>query len=162
LNARERKRSAATASTRRNSKYSNDTTKKPPPLLETETTRLYGRAARPTHRVGRQTDLRTPRAAEAGLARLDELVPEGWVRDDTAMRLRGMYEFRLSRFSARFDDGDDGAIEKRSADYQRLRRELLEAERGAVVELRRVGLTGYEVMNPILRDLDLEETRLGR
>jgi len=50
-------------------------------------------------------------AAEAGLARLDELVPEGWVREDMAGRVRGMYAFRLSRFSARFDDGDDGAIE---------------------------------------------------
>ncbi len=101
-------------------------------------------------------------AAEAGLARLDELAPEGWVRDDTSERLRGMYEFRLSRFSARFDDGDDGAIEERSADYQRLRRELLEAERGAVLALRRLGRIGDDVMNPILRDLDLEETRLDR
>ena len=102
------------------------------------------------------------RAAEAGLARLDELVPEDWVREDTAERLRGMYDFRLNRFAARFDDGDDGAIEERSADYQRLRRDLLEAERRAIVELRRVGLIGDEVMNPILRDLDLEETRLDR
>lgn len=101
-------------------------------------------------------------AAEAGVARLDELAPEDWVREDTAERLRGMYEFRLSRFSARFDDGDDGAIEERSAAYQRLRRELLEAERQAVVELRRVGRIGDDVMNPILRDLDLEETRLDR
>ena len=101
-------------------------------------------------------------AAQAGLARLDELAPEGWAREDTVERLRGMYEFRLSRFSARFDDGDDGAIEERSADYQRLRRELLEAERRALVELRRVGRIGDEIMNPILRDLDLEETRLDR
>ena len=102
------------------------------------------------------------KAAQAGLARLDELAPEGWAREDTVERLRGMYEFRLSRFSARFDDGDDGAIEERSADYQRLRRELLEAERRALVELRRVGRIGDEIMNPILRDLDLEETRLDR
>ena len=102
------------------------------------------------------------RAAEAGLARLDELAPEGWVREDTTERMRGMYEFRLSRFAARFDDGDDGAIEERSADYQRLRRELLMAERSAIVELRRAGRIGDEIMNPILRDLDLEETRLDR
>ncbi len=100
------------------------------------------------------------RAAEAAIARLDELVPEGWVRDDTALRLRGSYEFRVSRFSARFDDGDDGGIEERSTAYQRLRRELLEAERAAIVELRREGVIGDDVMNPILRDLDLEETRL--
>jgi monovalent cation/hydrogen antiporter len=101
-------------------------------------------------------------AAEAALARLDALVPEGWVREDTEERVRGMYQFRLSRFGARFDDGDDGAIEERSVAYQRLRRELLAAERRAVVELRRVGRIGDEVMNPILRDLDLEESRLDR
>jgi monovalent cation/hydrogen antiporter len=100
------------------------------------------------------------RAAEAALARLEELAAEDWVRDDTAERMRGMYTFRINRFSARFDDGDDGAIEERSAAYQRLRRELLAAERAALLELRRSETIGDEVMSPILRDLDLEETRL--
>ena len=100
------------------------------------------------------------KAARAAIKRLEQLAPEDWVRGDTAERMRGMYEFRVSRFAARFDDGDDGAIEERSAAYQRLRRELLAAEREAVVELRRTGAIGDEVMNPILRELDLEETRL--
>src|ERR671937_1012090 len=73
------------------------------------------------------------RAAEAAIRRLEELVGEEWVREDTAERLRGLYRFRRDRFAARFGDGDDGGIEARSADYQRLRRELLEAERGAIV-----------------------------
>ena len=111
---------------------------------------------------GREESKARIHAAEAGLARLDELGPEEWVREDTLERLRGRYEFRLSRFAARFDDGDDGAIEERSVDYQRLRRELLEAERNAIVQLRRLGRIGDEVMNPILRDLDLEESRLDR
>src|SRR6188768_1364300 len=75
-------------------------------------------------------------AAEAALARLEELLDEEWVREDTAERVRGAYRFRTSRFRARFDDGDDGSIEIRSQDYQRLRRELLEAERSALFELR--------------------------
>jgi monovalent cation/hydrogen antiporter len=100
------------------------------------------------------------KAARAAITRLEELALEDWVREDTVERMRGMYEFRINRFAARFDDGDDGAIEQRSAAYQRLRRELLEAERAAIVELRRTGTIGDEVMNPILRDLDLEETRL--
>ena len=33
-----------------------------------------------------------------------------------------LYEFRIRRFKARFDDGDDGAIEEGSQAYQRLRR----------------------------------------
>ena len=99
-------------------------------------------------------------AADAALRRLDELVGEGWVREDTAERMRGAYRFRRSRFAARFDDGDDGAIEERSQAYQRLRRELLEAERGAIVSLRDEGRISDEVMHNVERDLDLEDQRL--
>src|SRR5207247_7760503 len=99
-------------------------------------------------------------AADAALARLDELAHEDWVREDTAERMRGLYRFRRSRFSARFDADDDGAIEQQSQNYQRLRRELLDAERGAVVELRRQGRINDDVMNVVQRDLDLEDARL--
>jgi monovalent cation/hydrogen antiporter len=99
-------------------------------------------------------------AADAALARLEELAGEGWVRDDTAERMRGLYRFRRSRFSARFDSEDDGSIEQRSQDYQRLRRELLDAERRAVVDLRRQGKINDDVMNVVQRDLDLEDARL--
>jgi monovalent cation/hydrogen antiporter len=100
------------------------------------------------------------KAADAALARLEELVDEEWVREDTADRMRGLYEFRRTRFSARFDDGDDGMIEERSVAYQRLRRELLDAERSAVVALRNDGRISDEVMHQVQRDLDLEYSRL--
>ena len=100
------------------------------------------------------------RAAEAALARLEELVQEGWVRPDTAERVRGLYAFRSDRFRARLDEGDDGDIEERSIAFQRLRHELLEAERAAVVALRNEGEVSEAVMQGLLRDLDLEESRL--
>jgi CPA1 family monovalent cation:H+ antiporter len=100
------------------------------------------------------------RAAEAALERLDELAPEPWVLDATAERLRGLYRFRVDRFSARSDPDGDGKIEKQSLKYQKLRRELLEAERHAVVELRNTGEISDEVMRRIERDLDLEIARL--
>jgi CPA1 family monovalent cation:H+ antiporter len=100
------------------------------------------------------------RAAEAALARLEELVEEDWVRPDTAERMRGLYNFRRNRFAARFDDADDGAIEERSIAYQRLRRELLEAERQMLDELRREGVITEQVMQRVERDLDLEDLRL--
>jgi monovalent cation/hydrogen antiporter len=99
-------------------------------------------------------------AAEAALRRLEELLDEDWVRPETAERLRGLYDFRRSRFQARFDGEDDGAIERQSADFQRLRRELLEAERAAVVGLRREGRISDDVMRRVERDLDLEDSRL--
>ena len=100
------------------------------------------------------------RAAEAGLERLEELVGEAWVLDDTAERIRGQYRFRIDRFSARVDPDGDGKIEKRSLKYQRLRRELLDAERQAVVEMRNTGEISDEVMRLVERDLDLEVSRL--
>jgi CPA1 family monovalent cation:H+ antiporter len=99
-------------------------------------------------------------AVDAGLARLEELVDEDWVREDTVERMRGLYDFRRTRFGSRLDGSDDGGIEARSQDYQRLRHELLEAERSAVVELRNEGRISEDVMQRVTRDLDLEESRL--
>jgi monovalent cation/hydrogen antiporter len=100
------------------------------------------------------------KAAEAALARLDELVADGAVRPDSAERLRGQYGFRRQRFLARLDDGDDGAIEEQSGRYQRARRELLEAERAALIGLRNRGVINEEVMHRVQRDIDLEASRL--
>ena len=98
--------------------------------------------------------------AQAALQRLEELVDEEWVNGDTAERMRGAYGFRKRRFAARFDDGDDGAIEQRSVQYQRLRRELLQAERQALIDLRRSGAIGDDAARAVERELDLEDSRL--
>ena len=99
-------------------------------------------------------------AAEAALARLEELAGEEWVHDDTAERMRGQYRFRANRFRARYLGEDEDGIEERSARYQRLRRELLDAERGAVLALRNEGVITEEVMHRVERDIDLEASRL--
>ena len=99
-------------------------------------------------------------AADAALVRLEELVDEDWVRPETAERLRGLMGFRRNRFAARFASEDDGAIEEQSLAYQRLRRELLDAERAAVLTLRREGRINDDVMHKVTRDLDLEDARL--
>jgi Na+/H+ antiporter len=101
------------------------------------------------------------RAAEAALARLEELAEEDWTREDTLERTRGLYRFRSDRFAQRLD-GTEGAIEEQSQQYQRLRRELLDAERRAVLELRRAGVISDDVMNRVLRDIALEDVRLDR
>ena len=100
------------------------------------------------------------KAADAAIARLSELESEDWVRDDTAERLRGLYGFRRNRFASRFDRDDDGAIEEQSLSYQRLRRELLDAERSELVNLRRNGVISSDVERRLHRDLDLEDARL--
>ena len=99
------------------------------------------------------------RAAEMALARLEELVEEGEIREDTAERIRGAYTFRADRFRERLDP-ERSEIEDRSQAFQQIRRELLRAEQEGVLELRRAGVISDEVMNRILRDLALEELRL--
>jgi CPA1 family monovalent cation:H+ antiporter len=99
-------------------------------------------------------------AADAAIARLDELIDEDWVRPETAERLRGLMGFRRNRFASRFDADSDGALEEQSQAYQRLVRELLDAERAAVAELRRQGRINDDVMRRVTRDLDLEDARL--
>jgi CPA1 family monovalent cation:H+ antiporter len=101
-------------------------------------------------------------AADAALSRIDELIDEEWVRDETAERLRGLYRFRRNRFAERYTSDGDGAIEEQSAAYQQLLRELIEAERQAVVELRGAGAIGDDAMRAVHRELDLEEARLDR
>ena len=100
------------------------------------------------------------RAAEAALARLEELTGEDWIREDTAERTRGLYRFRADRFGARLSDEVDDANEERSQQFQRLRRELLAAERDAVIGLRRSQVISDDVMNRVLRDIALEDVRL--
>ena len=82
------------------------------------------------------------------------------MREETAERFRGLYGFRQERFRSRYDPDGDGSVEERSQNYQRLRRELLDAERNAVTDLRQQGVIGDDVMRRVVRDLDLEESRL--
>jgi monovalent cation/hydrogen antiporter len=99
-------------------------------------------------------------ATEAALQRLEELAGEDWTRDDTVERLRGAYAYRRRRLKARAGKIEDDGYEDRSLAYQRLVRELLQAQRRAIVQLRNQGTISNDVMHRIERDLDLEDSRL--
>jgi Na+/H+ antiporter len=108
-----------------------------------------------------QEELRARMAAtKAALDRLDELAGEDWTRDDTVARLHGLFEFRRRRLKARAGIWEDDGAEDRSMAYQRLVRELLEAQRQAIVRLRNQGVISNDVMHRIERELDLEDIRL--
>jgi CPA1 family monovalent cation:H+ antiporter len=100
------------------------------------------------------------KAAEAAMARIEEIASEGWAYDDSLERARGQYRFRTNRFRARYDGVDEDGAEERSQQYQRLRRELLDAERSAVIALRNEGIITEAVMQRVQRDIDLEDSRL--
>jgi CPA1 family monovalent cation:H+ antiporter len=99
-------------------------------------------------------------AAKAALDELDRLEDEGWVREDTLERMRGLYRYRKRRFAARVGAVEDDGYEDRSQAYQRAVRSVLEAQRGAIVELRNRGEISNDVMHRVERELDLEDTRL--
>lgn len=99
-------------------------------------------------------------AAEAAIARLEELVEEPWVREETAERLRGQYEYRRRRFAARDGDEPNDGYDDRADGYRRLSRQLLEAQRVAIYRMRAGGELHDEATRRIERELDLEHERL--
>lgn len=102
-------------------------------------------------------------AAQAALDRLEELEQEG-VPEDTVRRLRELYRARFRRCMAVIGgDGDPGVLDatrQEHVSYAQLRRDLIAAERQAILALRNHGRVSGDVMRQIQRDLDLEEARL--
>ena len=115
--------------------------------------------------TGEREELHARReATEAAIAHLRRLGEQEWTRDDTIERMLGLYEFRGRRLRQRageLDDGDeDGDLDARSHSYQRLVREVLDAQRRRVVELRDDGAISDDVLHALERELDLEDQRL--
>ncbi len=74
--------------------------------------------------------------------------------------MRALYEYRKRRFAARAGKIDDDGYEDRSLAYQRMLQLVLRAQREALLRMRSNGELSNEMMNRILRELDLEEARL--
>jgi CPA1 family monovalent cation:H+ antiporter len=99
-------------------------------------------------------------ATKAALAQIDDLASEEWTRDETVDRMRAMYEYRKRRFAARAGKIEDDGYEDRSLAYQQMVQIVLGAQRDALLRMRNDGKVSNEVMIRVLRDLDLEESRL--
>ena len=99
-------------------------------------------------------------ATKAAIERIDALAGEEWTNDDTVERLRGFYEYRKRRFAAQAGKIEDEGYEDRSLAYQQLLQRVLAAQRDALLRMRSDGQLSNEVMNRIMREIDLEESRL--
>ena len=99
-------------------------------------------------------------ATKAALTQLDELEGEEWTRDDTVERMRALYQYRLRRFAARAGKIEDDGYEDRSLAYQQTVQVVLAAQREALIQMRSTGELSNEVMNRVIQELDLEESRL--
>jgi len=100
-------------------------------------------------------------AAQAALARLDELASQNEVSQESAQHLRKHYEAQVRSITKRFKKAEDEPGEDHATTYQQLQREALQAERSAVIGLRNQGEINDEVLRRIERELDLEEQRLA-
>ena len=100
-------------------------------------------------------------AARAALDRIEQLRAEPWTREDSADRLRAIYEFRFRRLAQRAGTLDeDENLDERSIAWQRMVRDVLEAQRQEVVRLRDDGRISDDVLSGVMRELDLEDQRL--
>jgi Na+/H+ antiporter len=108
-------------------------------------------------------ELRTRlKGARAALATLDRLRDEGGIPRGAEEGMREYYEERVRRYAEGLKAG--GTTEEyaeSSATWRRWRRELIAAERYALLSSRDAGEIGPEAMRRIERDLDLEESRIG-
>ena len=100
-------------------------------------------------------------ATKAALAQIDALAEEDWTREETIERMRGMYQYRQRRFKAQAGKiDDDVGYEDRALAYQQMVQSVLAAQRARLVALRNEGVISNEVMNRVVREFDLEESRL--
>jgi monovalent cation/hydrogen antiporter len=99
--------------------------------------------------------------AQAALDRLDELEDEG-ADEEVLRRLRELYRARFRACQAVLIGEGDGVPpeDARLARYGDLRRDLIAAERDALLHLRNDGRVRVDTVRQIERDLDLDEARL--
>ena len=100
-------------------------------------------------------------AAQAALARLDELASQNEVSRESAQHLRKHYEAQVRSLTKRIKKAANESGEDHAITYQRLQREALQAERSAVIRLRNQGEINDEVLRRMERELDLEEQQLA-
>jgi CPA1 family monovalent cation:H+ antiporter len=100
------------------------------------------------------------KAARAGMARLEQLATEDWVHPDEAESFRSHYQEQADHYRAHYEGADLESEEERIEASLRLRRELLDAERGAILRLRDEGYIADDILRRVQRDLDLETVRL--
>jgi CPA1 family monovalent cation:H+ antiporter len=95
---------------------------------------------------------------EAALARLEELRAQWPGHIELIDQLRDRYAHRARHDEQHHEDG--GAAEQELLEHGLIRREVIDAERQAALDLYDRGVITEEVLRRIERDLDLEDLRM--
>jgi len=98
--------------------------------------------------------------AKAGLARLDRIIAREPALAEVAQRVRERHLHRVHRYSSRKHHRVHRRDEAAAADYRKVRKEMIDAERRELIRLRDEGVVGDDVLRAIQRELDLEELQL--
>ncbi|HEX2359908.1 MAG TPA: Na+/H+ antiporter [Solirubrobacterales bacterium] len=101
--------------------------------------------------------------AQAALDRIDQLeVERPELPDEAIDRMRQIYQARFARCLAQMSGEEGGSrLDDPAGALRKLRRELIELERGELVRARNEGRIKPDVQRRIQRELDLEEARLS-
>ena len=100
-------------------------------------------------------------AAQSALDRLDELEDEKRIGEEPLRRLRDLYRARFRQCVAVIGgEKTPDVLQEQRMRFGEVRRDLIQAERAAVLGLRNEGKVSQEIQRLIERDLDLEEARL--
>lgn len=102
------------------------------------------------------------KAAEAAVARLDQLARENWASAHMVEDLRVHYRERQRTYSDDLDGAARAQLEKEEESFKRLHGELLKVERFTLIKMRDEGAINDEVLRQVERDLDLSEQGLRR
>ncbi len=100
-------------------------------------------------------------AAQTALDRLDELEEDKRISEEALRRLRDLYQARFRQCMAILaGEKAPDVLQEQRLRYGDVRRDLIQAERAAILTLRNDGKVSQDVQRLIERDLDLEEARL--
>jgi hypothetical protein len=96
--------------------------------------------------------------AHAALARIEQLAAHDEIDDDSAERLRTVYETRLTRLSGALNEDPDARSD--AARGRELRRSVVEAQREELEDLRGRREFPAEVLLEVEHELDLDDARI--
>jgi CPA1 family monovalent cation:H+ antiporter len=99
-------------------------------------------------------------AARAAIQRLEELASENHLDREYLERLRWRYEQRTKRLGVDSKETELEICRRFTGDYEKLRRELIRAERDVIHRLRNEGIIGDDVMLALEHELDVEESHV--
>ncbi|MDQ2849390.1 Na+/H+ antiporter [Dermatophilaceae bacterium Sec6.4] len=99
-------------------------------------------------------------SVDAGRERLDEILTKETLPDEVVEQLRRGGDRRANLVWERLGTGQAADSETPTHTYRRIRTQMLDAERSTMLKIRDKGVMDHEVLEQVMRSLDLEESAI--